>query len=145
MAIDVVIPQASAASTLLFFRGGQMVKTVEISPRINPLAGPHHKTPQNANKIGSGNTAVDPGILSWNLLTNAETIIAVARAVRLENGSSMIDAAENTDSARVNRNKNPIKTKVGARYLFIARVSIVVAERQRAVPLLRPFDNEQSQ
>ena len=117
-----------------------MVKTVEISPRISPLASPHHKTPQKANRIGNGNTAVDPGILSWNLLTNAETIIAVARAIRLEYGSSTIEAAAKTDNARVNRNKDPIKTKVGARYLSIAKVSIVlVAERQRAVPLLRPF------
>lgn len=125
--IDVIIPQASATSIFLFFRDDQTVKTVESSPRISPLASPHHKIPQKANKMGNGNTASDLGILSWNLLTNAETMIAVIRAIKPENGSSMIEAPAKTDKARINRNKNPIKTKVGARYLFIAKVSIVVA------------------
>ena len=137
--IDAIIPQASATLIFLFFRDDQRAKIIESNPRISPLAWPHHKAPQKANKIGNGNAAVDPGILSWNRLTNAETIIAVARAIRHETGRSTIEVAAKTDNARVNRNKNPIKTKVGDRYLFIAKVSIVVAERQRAVSLMRLF------
>jgi hypothetical protein len=80
-----------------------------------PPAWPHHRIPQNANRIGSGNIAIDPGILNWNLATKAETMIAVMSATWPKNGSSRTDDPANADTASVNRNKNPIKTRVGVR------------------------------
>src|SRR5436190_7209021 len=128
--IDAIIPTASARLIFLCFRDGQTAKTVELSPRIRPPASPHHRTPQKENKIGSGNTAAEPGIRSGILVTNAETIIAMESAIRLKRERSRTDAPAKTDNASVNRSRNPIKTIVGARYLFIAKISIMVAERR---------------
>jgi hypothetical protein len=136
--IDAIIPTASPTSKFLSFREDQTVNIVESTPRKRPPAWPHHRTPQKANNIGNGNAAAEPGIVSRNRLTNAETIAAAESAIKPGKGSLTIEAPKKTANPSVDRSSSPIKTEVGVRSLFIAKVCIVV-ERQQAVTLVRPW------